>query len=855
MSMNLVKSNDDTTKIKLIPDNGSGVPRHSYNIDILSYDNENLIELINEKKQDFFNNIHEDTLKLIKKEVFNKLSKNCIGSLNNDNCEMLAETNIVEFLPDNFLQYIDKEVFIKLSENFIQKITIKQINTSNKNVFKNFIDFKKFNYLNNKKLQAFCKKISFSDLDSKQISFIIKELDTRKKLNYITGKNYTYFEKHIENEELSHFLDKLKKIPYICSDTQNDNSCESILDVNDIKDDDKIIIINSEIPSKIEDFLNSDNYELLKAYCMQCCQNVANKDSMLNTLNSLLKYSKDNIYDLIDEFEIRIILISISNNREINKSHFKRIKQIIKEMQRIELSHPDEFMSKINLFSQIIKKELFKIDFLEMIAEENFKNIKLLLKKYYSGTDENAAPTELKEKHVEIISDYMKIIEKKYKVNKEKILSRLQKIEGENLEQQLNLFVISLNKYEKLYYDLFIQIIYEQPNSKSWIEAHATPIFRIIRDIIFTLIGMKMASLTGSKILIGLTASLGGAYIFKDIKDEIVKSYFSLKEAEKRLYHLNLKNARKKTSYIIKKKIKEEANKIINPIKNFFTKIINTKILNQKEIPKFGFDRDYDENENLEKECEDFKRKVNKIYNKKMKKILRVNFLQKLLKLKKKYEDKNISNKSQINKFFEVKRKIISKEIDNKEKKLKEQYPDFKDQNVFNNILKSIRNAGSLGFCLFKSLTNVITFGLTTNYWNKKNDAENLLETFKNHRYNEFKKKLKACEKERQNSEFYILIDDIKFLAKKNPKDLKIFDEMEKDYKKAKKELEIQQDYFQMNLLKELDFNDKNGKKSINICEEEKNEFIRNESDISRSDLNESLLGSEDNEIINTNSY
>ena len=79
-------------------------------------------------------------------------------------------------------------------------------------------------------------------------------------------------------------------------------------------------------------------------------------------------------------------------------------------MQRIELSHPDEFMSKINLFSQIIKKELFKIDFLEMIAEENFKNIKLLLKKYYSGTDENAAPTELKEKHVEIISDYMKII-------------------------------------------------------------------------------------------------------------------------------------------------------------------------------------------------------------------------------------------------------------------------------------------------------------------------------------------------------------------------------------------------------------------------------------------------------------
>ena len=108
MSMNLVKSNDDTTKIKLIPDNGSGVPRHSYNIDILSYDNENLIELINEKKQYFFNNIHEDTLKLIKKEVFNKLSKNCIGSLNNDNFEILAKTNIIIFF---FLNQKDNLLF------------------------------------------------------------------------------------------------------------------------------------------------------------------------------------------------------------------------------------------------------------------------------------------------------------------------------------------------------------------------------------------------------------------------------------------------------------------------------------------------------------------------------------------------------------------------------------------------------------------------------------------------------------------------------------------------------------------------------------------------------------------------
>ena len=98
-----------------------------------------------------------------------------------------------------------------------------------------------------------------------------------------------------------------------------------------------------------------------------------------------------------------------------------------------------------------------------------------------------------------------------------------------------------------------------------------------------TLGGFKIASLTGSKLLAGLTASIGGAYTFKDVKEELVKTYFSLKEKERKIYHLNQKNSYKKTSYIVKKKLKEKMKTIITPIKKFFNIIINKKYLIEKK--------------------------------------------------------------------------------------------------------------------------------------------------------------------------------------------------------------------------------------------------------------------------------
>jgi hypothetical protein len=48
-------------------------------------------------------------------------------------------------------------------------------------------------------------------------------------------------------------------------------------------------------------------------------------------------------------------------------------------MKKNELDNPDEFMSLIDLFSRMIRNKCFDINFLEILAEENYKNIKSLL--------------------------------------------------------------------------------------------------------------------------------------------------------------------------------------------------------------------------------------------------------------------------------------------------------------------------------------------------------------------------------------------------------------------------------------------------------------------------------------------
>jgi len=86
---------------------------------------------------------------------------------------------------------------------------------------------------------------------------------------------------------------------------------------------------------------------------------------------------------------------------------------MICEINNAELYEPAEFDVKLSLFSEIVKKEIFKIDLLEVIAEENLRNIKYLFNTFYSGTDKTSIPENLRKQHIGIINEYLNILKKK----------------------------------------------------------------------------------------------------------------------------------------------------------------------------------------------------------------------------------------------------------------------------------------------------------------------------------------------------------------------------------------------------------------------------------------------------------
>ena len=80
-------------------------------------------------------------------------------------------------------------------------------------------------------------------------------------------------------------------------------------------------------------------------------------------------------------------------------------------------------LSKNYFFSEIINEGCFSIDFLEILAEENLKNITYLINTFLTGTDKTAIPESLRYLHVKIIKDYMDIIKIKHNIDENKIIN------------------------------------------------------------------------------------------------------------------------------------------------------------------------------------------------------------------------------------------------------------------------------------------------------------------------------------------------------------------------------------------------------------------------------------------------
>ena len=794
----------------------------------------------------FFDYININSLKAISNDVFNNLKPESIRSLTIGNIKSLVETGKIEFLPALALNQIHKELYKYFPDNFYEQIQSQHIENANKEILEQIISLNKLYLLNNKSFDSFCNRISFKNLKKQNIFSFLYELKNRNKFKYLTGENFLALDKYINEEELEPYLKELKTLTYL--DNKNEIQSHykfkyngSLLNENDLKSDEEIIINYDEIGNQIEEYINEEKYELLKIYCKKCTKNDNNKEKMLNTLNSLLKFSKISIYDLVDEFEMRKILILLNNNMEDNIKHYTRMKQIIIDMQNLDIEEPDEFMTKIMKYSEIVKGESFDIGFREILAEENVKYMKFVMDKFYSGSDKDSAPNTLKKIYVEIIIDYMTVIEKKYHINKDNIMNDLQRIDINNQEEELSAFINSLDNYEKLYYDLLLQLVLESPDSESWIKSYTTPIFKFMRNILLTIGGFKLASLTGSKTLLALSASIGGAVIFKDVKDEIIKSYFSLDEKGRKLYHLNCKNSPKKRFSILTRKIKEKYKKYIKPVEKFIINLFDTKIFHLKERPKVGIEKYLNKTENIEKECEEFRNNELIFLSKNEKRIKKITFQQVLLKTIKilKYR-RQIPNK--INQFFQFKQKIFSRTAELKIKRLKEKYPQYKDPTIFQRIMNIGGKIKSFGCGVFKSFSNVFSFGMTSGLFAKKNNLENTLETINNIKYNEFKKELDKIQKRKEDDYFLILLEEIKYLTESSPNDSNLFNKFKENNSNELREIEEEITHLkkQINNFSEL------SNSSEIILEDEKEDEYQN---LKNTEIIMKLLDTEETEI------
>lgn len=738
-------------------------------IHIKDYSQNDLITLIN-RERTFFDNIDINELKLINNKFFEIISESVINNLTKEGIEKLTQAKKIQYFNNNLLNNINKEVLPLLSNEFFKQISIKQINTAKNKIITDLVKIRKIDHFNKNVLKYFYQAYFNNFKEEKDIAYLLSKAG--KNFEYLTVDNFIHLDRFIgEYKKLDYFLEKLRKFRF--SDEDNDIKTSyhnGILNYNDILNGNEQIIIHDEIKYRIENFLSDgDSYGLLKDYCIKCCNKDQDREIMIQTLKDILNNPTYNIYEKIEHFQILEILIFVDKIKENQIKYYISLLKMIHEINNIELYEPSEFDIKLHLFSEIVNKALLKDDLLEIIAEENLRNMKYLLNTFYTGTDKTAIPENLRRFHVQIINDYLGVLKRKYKIQDDILLKKLQNIveDKENIDLKLNIFLKSISKTEKLYFDLMVQSIVEMPTFENKVESKANTLFKFLRDIGITILGAKCASLTGSKALTAISLGFGVAKILKNIKEEVLKSYFSLPDNQRRLYLINQRASPQNTCEVIKKKIKEKFRNVIKPTTKFVNNLIRKKILKINES-KIGFDKldfNFKDKENLKIECKIYRENDIENYFENLKSMLEPQYNQNLYQIKDKLKNQYSKKKSEkLKKFFNVKQKMINYLIKQKKDKLKKEYPEF-DSTLKNNIKSFFNSVKSFGVGTINGFLGVVSFNIL-DIRIKDSKAQTIEKLIKGVKETEYKSKLKEFQKYEMECSISTLKDDIEFLVK-----------------------------------------------------------------------------------------
>ena len=629
-------------------------------------------------------------------------------------------------------------------------------------------------------------------------------------------------QKNKDFKDLKLIYEKMKLSTLIKTDNDNNNDKNDTLDEDiytdnfisegnsvlneyDYKEriDDIQEIQSSSIYESVINYLNQEDYSGLRAYCYKCSKDPVNKEIVLYSLYSINQEGKNNIYAKIDKFEILKIMTFL--DRKNSNEYYKKMIDLLKDISKVKHCTLDEYFSRINKFSEIIKDKLFDDNVLERLGEENLRLIRSFIDIYYKEEKKEAVDNYLKEKYVDIINDYKNVICEKYHIDKNKIIDKLQNLnESEDMEDQISSMIQTLDEHERLYYDLLVQSILEAPSSESAIKSWTIPILKTIRDALKTIIGTAIVSLTGSKILTALSGTAGAMFVISDIKDIYFKKrYFSDNPEYRKLYHINQRNSYDKSWNIMKRNIKDRCRKIVNPIKNCYNYIVDRNILKLKEEEKIGFDREEEELPNIEEDTNIFIDNYTKYFTSEFTKKVELNYYSNLMKMKTKFEEEKRSEKYQkIKEEANELEKAAMEVIKEKTEKLGEKYPKFQENSFVKKKVKSLVEMGLNVKDFFKTI-------FFTSSQKQKSNSEIRLEILNDDKYKNYLKELDELQKEQKEILGKILEDEIYGMCKLTKLDKELFQRIQQIKEEEKDNFE--KEISSLNLKeKELKIKDEN---------------------------------------------
>ncbi|MBR2141448.1 MAG: hypothetical protein IJ853_03770 [Rickettsiales bacterium] len=755
-----------------------------------------LARQINSLKTDFFKLLDPDAIVGLSGKVIQNIDRECFESITAKQLNKLCfdDENKIKNLPDDIFNIISMDKFKELDDRVLKLIDKKNLvvgKTISQERLDEIVSYlvkeNKVSQLNNGAIQILNNKIELEKLKVEELQALAND----DKLKNFSAKNLV----SLKDKKLDSLEEKqLKNIASLntSTPTHDTEGIEIFKDtLGDIENEPVEYDIRDNIEAKITAFIDEEAYEGLAKYCMY----IYRKDEdARNTVTDVLQRKHEQLskstrfYDKIDDFEVLKIMTLLTKEKQKSEEYYKNMEDVINEINEMDLINIDEYMTRINKFSEIVKDGDFNIDFIEKLAEQNVANTENFIHSYYSGRTKNSVDTILKDKYADVLLDYANVIAKKYDVDEEKIMKNLNDIDKKGIEERKSIIISRLSKEEQLYINLLNKAMANKPDLKSKVKAWTTPIFQTVMDCAGTLFTTKLiATSTNSAIATVGVGTVGAIKTIKDISEEVnKKSYFAVSDEERRNIHTRQRGEIEGRFALFKRLMKRTARKYIYKPFSSFMGFIDKHVFGvvRKKVGLEAFNRNNKSTEfltnnfkktavsnRINKELESLKKKSNKRYGK---------FNDKLQTIQTREADL-------IKNFIAMKKKAIDLIKKKQMEKLYEEYPQFRERGFFGRMFNSckelISSIASIGSGIISSAGDMVTFGNFDKIYNTLISDRGLMEKIKDERKRKlFVKKVLKIELEHRAKKEELKKEEVRRLAALNAKDKQVVDNYEQEY-------------------------------------------------------------------------